>query len=71
MNDQRNKPKKDAKGNVIKKKKGTPNAVSLNLAENKDAMERLNIWFDTKLRPYTTHLFQLIPKAFNQSNSEK
>jgi len=72
MNDQRNMPKKDAKGKLIKVKKGTPPAKSLYLAEYKDYQEKLTIWFDTKLRPYTTHLFKLISQALNQKeNYEK
>jgi hypothetical protein len=71
MNDQRNMPKRDAKGKIIKKKKGVPDAKSLYPSEHKDALDRLFLWFDTKFRPYTQHMQQLIPKAFNKGNKEQ
>ena len=71
MNDQRNMPKRDAKGKIIKKKKGVPDAKSLYPSEHKDALERLFNWFDNKFRPYTVHLQQLIPKAFNSQNKKE
>ena len=71
MNDQRNMPKRDAKGKIIKKKKGVPDAKSLYPSEHRDALERLFNWIDNKFRPYTVHLQQLIPKAFNSQNKKE
>ena len=64
-------PKRDAKGKIIKKKKGVPDAKSLYPSEHRDALERLFHWFDNKFRPYTVHLQQLIPKAFNSQNKKE
>jgi hypothetical protein len=76
LNDQRNKPKVNAKGKLVKPKKGTPPAKSLYPQDYTIEMNRLLQWFNTKMKPYTQHLFTLILDALNfqiknQNNSEQ
>lgn len=65
MNDQRNKPKIDSRGKLVKIKKGTPPAKSLYPQDYTIEMNRLVEWFNQKMKPYTQHLFTLILEACN------
>lgn len=59
--DQRNAPKLDPKnGKPMKKPKGWKPAVSLNSKEVRAELERKLTWFQTKMRPYSNHLFNTL-----------
>lgn len=60
LKDCRNKPRFDDKGKVIKQKKGTPIAKSLTPDSLSAETERVITWFNTKMRPHSQHLFNVI-----------
>jgi hypothetical protein len=58
--DQRNVPKKDAKGKVIKPKKGWKPVKSLCPKELQEEVSRQLNWFLTKFKPYSNHMFNTL-----------
>lgn len=58
--DQRNMPKRDANGKLIKVKKGTPPKKSLNPKELSEDIRKLQDWFLAKFRPYSQHLIHTV-----------
>jgi hypothetical protein len=57
VRDQRNLPKLDENGKLIRMPKGWKPAKEMNPVELRKQLNRMNTWFLTKFKPFSNHLF--------------